>query len=76
MNENQNDLIITLDNGKKYALLNSIEKNSEKYVCLTNIDDFGDMIFGKLEDNTVTVVKDGNLLFELIKEFNKMNDNN
>lgn len=76
MNTIQDDLILTLDNGKRYALVNTLDKNFIRYVCLTNIDDFGDVIYGKLENNKITVIKDANLLMELIKAFNEMNQNN
>ena len=76
MNTVQNDLILTLDNGKRYILVNTLSKDFIQYACLTNIDDFGDIIFGKLEGDKITVVKDANLLVELIKSFNEMNQNN
>lgn len=76
MNITENDLIITLDNGKRYTLVNTLNKNDIQYACLTNIEDFGDIIFGKLEDNKITVIKDDNLLVDLIKSFNEMNQNN
>lgn len=75
MNEEKNDLIFTLDNGKRYTLVNTLNKDSVQYACLTNIDDFGDIIFGRIEDNKIIVIKDSNLLIELLKEFNEMNQN-
>ena len=54
----EKDLIITLDNEKKY-------------IYLVELDDFKSYIIGEVENDEVTEVEDKNLLGQLLIEFSK-----
>ena len=54
----EKDLIVTLDNNKKY-------------VYLSGLDDYKDFIIGEIENDEITAVSDTNLFGQLIIEFNK-----
>ncbi len=71
MNEEKN-LIITLDNNKKYALVNSILLNEKKYVYLSELEDYKNIIIGEMENDEITIVDDNELFGQLIIEFNKI----
>lgn len=71
MNEEKN-LIITLDNNKKYALVNSILFNEKKYVYLAELEDYKNIIIGEMENDEITIVDDNELFGQLIMEFNKI----
>lgn len=71
MNEEKN-LIITLDNNKKYALVNSILFNEKKYVYLSELEDYKNIIIGEMENDEITIVDDNELFGQLIIEFNKI----
>ncbi len=67
----EKDLIVTLDNNKKYVLVSSIMYEGEKYVYLSGLDDYKDFIIGEIKNDEITVVSDTNLFGQLIIEFNK-----
>jgi hypothetical protein len=71
MKEEKN-LIVTLDNNKKYALVNSILFNEKKYVYLAELEDYKNIIIGEMENEEITVVDDNELFGQLIMEFNKI----
>ncbi len=64
-------LIITLNNNKKYVLVSSILFEGKKYVYLSGLEDYKDVIIGEIENDEITVVSDINLFGKLIIEFNK-----
>lgn len=68
----EKDLIVTLDNNKKYVLVSSIMYEGEKYVYLSGLDDYKDFIIGEIKNDEITVVSDTNLFGQLIIEFNKV----
>lgn len=68
----EKDLIVTLDNNKKYVLVSSIMFEGKKYVYLSGLDDYKDFIIGEIENDEITVVSDTNLFGQLIIEFNKV----
>ena len=72
MSEEKN-LIVTLDNNKKYTLVNSILFNGKKYVYLAELEDYKNVIIGEIENDEITVVSDNELFGQLIMEFNKNN---
>ena len=67
----EKDLIVTLDNNKKYVLVSSIMFEGKKYVYLSGLDDYKDFIIGEIENDEITAVSDTNLFAQLIIEFNK-----
>lgn len=71
MNEEKN-LIVTLDNNKKYALVNSILFNEKKYIYLAELEDYKNIIIGEIENDEITIVDDNELFGQLIMEFNKI----
>ena len=68
----EKDLIVTLDNNKKYVLVSSIMFEGKKYVYLSGLDDYKDFIIGEIKNDEITVVSDTNLFGQLIIEFNKV----
>lgn len=68
----EEDLIVTLDNNKKYALINSIMFNEKKYIYLAELEDYKKFIIGELENNEITLVNDDELFGQLIIEFAKI----
>ena len=68
----EKDIILTLDNEKKYTIINTLMFNEKKYVYLVDIDDFKNYIVGEIENDEVIVVEDPNLLGQLIIEFSKL----
>lgn len=71
--KNNNDYILTLDNNKKYAMVNMLTFNEKKYVYLTELDDFNNYIIGEILNDEIIQVEDQNLLGQLIIEFSKLN---
>ena len=67
----EKDLIVTLDNNKKYVLVSSIMFEGKKYVYLSGLDDYKDFIIGEIENDEIPAVSDTNLFGQLIIEFNK-----
>ncbi|MBQ7790289.1 MAG: hypothetical protein IJ399_03410 [Bacilli bacterium] len=71
--KNNDDYILTLDNNKKYAMVNMLTFNEKKYVYLTELDDFNNYIIGEILNDEIIQVEDQNLLGQLIIEFSKLN---
>ena len=70
----EKDYIMTLDNGKKYAMVDAISFENKKYVYLAEINDFANYIIGEVvDDDQVIQVEDEDLLGKLIMEFAKSN---
>jgi len=66
------DLIVTLDNNKRYALVNSIIFNEKKYVYLSELEDYKKFIIGEIKNDEITLVNDDKLFGQLIIEFTKI----
>lgn len=71
MSEEKN-LIITLDNNKKYTLVSSISFNGKKYIYLAELEDYKKFIIGEIENDEITLVDEDELLGQLIIEFDKI----
>lgn len=69
MNKEKN-LIVTLNNSKKYVLVSSILFEGKKYVYLSGLEDYKDVVIGEMENDEITVVSDIKLFGQLIIEFN------
>lgn len=67
------DYVITLDNNKKYALVNTLTLDGKKYVYLANLDNFSDYIIGEVVNDEVIHIENQELLGKLILEFSKLN---
>ncbi len=70
--KNNKDYILTLDDNKKYAMVNMLTFNEKKYVYLAELDDFNNYIIGEILNDEVIQVEDQNLLGQLIIEFSKL----
>ena len=70
--KNNKDYILTLDDNKKYAMVNMLIFNEKKYVYLAELDDFNNYIIGEILNDEVIQVEDQNLLGQLIIEFSKL----
>lgn len=70
--KNNKDYILTLDDNKKYAMVNMLTFNEKKYVYLAELDDFNNYIIGEILNDEVIEVEDQNLLGQLIIEFSKL----
>lgn len=68
----EKDVIITLDNDKKYTIVNTLMFNEKKYVYLVELEDFKNYIIGEIDNDEVVEVEDQNLLGQLIMEFSKI----
>lgn len=70
--KNNKDYILTLDDNKKYAMVNMLTLNEKKYVYLAELDDFNNYIIGEILNDEVIQIEDQNLLGQLIIEFSKL----
>lgn len=70
MSEDKN-LIVTLDNNKKYSMVSSIVFNGKKYIYLSELEDYKNIIIGEVENDEIIVVNDNELLGQLLIEFDK-----
>ena len=68
------DYIITLDDNKEYALVNSIEYEGCKYVYLIELNNYENVLFGEISDDTITIVDDPEFRSKLIAEFAKLEE--
>lgn len=71
MSEEKN-LIVTLDNNKKYTIVNTIIFDEKKYIYLAELEDYKKFIIGEIENDEITLVSDNELLGQLIMEFDKI----
>ena len=69
----EKNYILTLNNDKKYALVNSLKYDGKDYVYLSLLSDYKDYMICEVIDDEVLEVKDKNLLGRLILEFSKVN---
>ena len=70
--KNNKDYILTLDDNKKYAMVNMLNFNEKTYVYLAELDDFNNYIIGEILNDEIIQVEDQNLLGQLIIEFSKL----
>lgn len=68
----EKDLIVTLDDNKKYVIVSILEYQNNKYLYLSDIDDFKNIIIGKVENDEIDIVEDEELLGTLYIEFSKI----
>lgn len=68
------DYIITLEDGKEYALVNALIIDNKKYVYLVDIHDYSNIIFGEFVADRIDKVTDNELLSKLIVEFAKLKE--
>ncbi len=68
----EKNYILTLNNDKKYALVNSLKYNDKDYVYLSLLSDYKEYMICEVIDEEVLEVKDKNLLGQLILEFSKI----
>ena len=70
--KNNKDYILTLDDNKKYAMVNMLTFNEKTYVYLAELDNFNNYIIGEILNDEIIQVEDQNLLGQLIIEFSKL----
>ena len=68
----EKDIIITLDDDKRYVLIATIDFENKKYVYLSNLEDFKDIIIGEIINDEITEVEDLELFGKLLIEFSKI----
>ena len=69
----EKNYILTLNNDKKYALVNSLKYNDKDYVYLSLLSDYKEYMICEVIGDEVIQVEDENLLGKLIMEFSKSN---
>lgn len=75
--ENEKEVIITLDNDKKYVLIEKITYQNEEYLYLTNIENVLENMIVLLKDNKVEKILDKEKIQILVKLFEeKIKSNN
>ncbi len=67
----EKDLVITLDNNKKYVKVSSATLNGKNYIYLADILDYKNIVIGELVNDEIKVVNDTELLGQLLVEFDK-----
>lgn len=72
MLSNNEEYIMTLDNNKRYVIINALEFESVKYLYLINIDDENDYMITEFLEDSVKEVDDEQLQLKLVKEFSKI----
>lgn len=75
MNEEKN-YILTLDDNKKYVLIDSLSFNKKTYAYLTELNDFTKYKICEIIDDEAIEIQDQNLLGQLMLEFAKLHQNN
>ena len=69
---NNEEYIMSLDNGKKYVIINALELNDIKYLYLINLDDENDYMITEFLEDSVKEIEDEELQLKLVKEFSKI----
>lgn len=64
----QGDLI-TLNNGQEYIVVNQITSEGKNYIYLITKDGLSDVKICLFEGDTLTIVKDAELIEKLIEKF-------
>lgn len=60
--------LITLKNGLKFAIVDKLDLNNEKYVYLSSYDDEMNLIFAKVnKDKSLDPISDGKTIAQLLK---------
>lgn len=60
--------LITLKNGLKFAIVDKLDLNDEKYVYLSSYDDEMNLIFAKVnKDKSLDPISDGKTIAQLLK---------
>lgn len=68
--------VIELENGKKYAVAETITLDGNNYLYIVNIDDNKELHFAEVNGNKIDFVKDDNLFDLLMFEVFKKNVDN
>ena len=68
---NEKDYVVTLDNDKKYIVVDSINYDNKIYLYLTEMDDKNKYMIGELDNEDLIEIEDKNLLGKLLLEFAK-----
>ena len=58
--------IITLENGLMFVVLKEIDYDGESYLYLSSYDEDVNLIFARVEDDTISPIEDGNLIVRLL----------
>ncbi len=68
------DYIITLDDNKEYALVNQLEFEGNRYVYLIELNNYENVIFGEINNDTITIIEDNEFRSKIISEFAKLEE--
>ncbi len=75
MPDNQEKIILTLNDHKKYVLVDQIILSSTEYVYLVDIEDNTNLMVCELDGNKLTRVTDEKIVNEVLAQFLKQNQN-
>ena len=69
--------IIELDNGKKYAIAETVEVDNNKYIYIINLLDNKEIHFAQFDNEEISFVEDEELyralMFEVVKKTTTLN---
>ena len=68
------NLIVTLNDNVEYTLINKMDFNDKRYVYLVALDNYNNFVIGELDGDTITPVKDHDLLCQLTVQFDQINE--
>lgn len=60
--------VLTLEDGKKYTVIDIFDENNTKYIYLIDINKRTNMIFGKVEDEDIVIITDPNELKKVVSK--------
>lgn len=67
------NIVLTLDDNRKYILVNRVTLDGHDYVHLMDINDATNFMFGEIKDNIIKRITDENLFVKLITIFAEQN---
>ena len=70
------DYIITLDDNKEYALVDTITYEGVNYVYLIELNNHENCFFAEVRGDTIIDIEDKELLKEVISVFTEKEENN
>lgn len=60
--------VLTLEDGKKYTVIDIFDENNTKYIYLIDINKRTNMIFGKVEGEDIVIITDPNELKKVVSK--------
>lgn len=72
--EDNESIVLTLSNGKKYVVVESINYENNEYLFLGNIDNPKDLIICKRDNDKLKMVTDEMLKFNIFRKIGEKNN--